>query len=273
MEKAVLDRRLGQLEAEGVEFRCGVVGRTVTRRRWAGRRGARRRRWSPPRHSSTEFDAVVLAGGATPAAGPAGARARARGHPPGHGLPEAVQHRPRRPRSTRPPISAAGEARGHHRRRRHRCRLPRHRAPPGGRSAFTSWRSCRRRPTERTVDNPWPTWPLILRSSAAHEEGGERVFSVTTTEFVGRRQRTGRRAPLPAGRDRDRRGRAAALRRDRGLRRRAALPAGPARLWASSVRSGTARSPSSVSSSTRGEVVAVDSTGRPTSRASSSAAT
>jgi glutamate synthase (NADPH/NADH) small chain len=39
-------------------------------------------------------------------------------------------------------------------------------------------------PSDRLADNPWPVWPLILRSSAAHEEGGERLFSVTTTEFV-----------------------------------------------------------------------------------------
>ncbi len=40
-------------------------------------------------------------------------------------------------------------------------------------------------PSGRGADNPWPTWPLILRTSAAHEEGGERVFSVTTAEFLG----------------------------------------------------------------------------------------
>ena len=38
------------------------------------------------------------------------------------------------------------------------------------------------RPDDRT---PWPSWPLILRSSAAHEEGGERRFSVMTTSFTG----------------------------------------------------------------------------------------
>ena len=32
---------------------------------------------------------------------------------------------------------------------------------------------------------PWPAWPLILRTSAAHEEGGERRFSVMTTELTG----------------------------------------------------------------------------------------
>jgi glutamate synthase (NADPH/NADH) small chain len=39
-------------------------------------------------------------------------------------------------------------------------------------------------PLNRPTDNPWPTWPLILRTSSAHEEGGERLFSVTATEFV-----------------------------------------------------------------------------------------
>src|SRR5262249_40518090 len=32
---------------------------------------------------------------------------------------------------------------------------------------------------------PWPTWPLIYRTSSAHEEGGERVFAVNTECFVG----------------------------------------------------------------------------------------
>src|ERR1019366_7389805 len=39
-------------------------------------------------------------------------------------------------------------------------------------------------PLERTGDNPWPTWPLILRTSSALEEGGERIFSATTAEFL-----------------------------------------------------------------------------------------
>ena len=39
------------------------------------------------------------------------------------------------------------------------------------------------RPDDRT---PWPQWPMILRTSAAHEEGGERRFSVMTTSFQGR---------------------------------------------------------------------------------------
>jgi glutamate synthase (NADPH/NADH) small chain len=35
------------------------------------------------------------------------------------------------------------------------------------------------------LKDPWPTWPMILRNYAAHEEGGERVFGVAVQEFVG----------------------------------------------------------------------------------------
>jgi glutamate synthase (NADPH/NADH) small chain len=42
------------------------------------------------------------------------------------------------------------------------------------------------RPAEARPDStPWPTWPLIYRTSSAHEEGGERVFAVNTECFVG----------------------------------------------------------------------------------------
>jgi glutamate synthase (NADPH/NADH) small chain len=37
---------------------------------------------------------------------------------------------------------------------------------------------------KRAPENPWPTWPVILRTSAAHEEGGERIFSVSTTALA-----------------------------------------------------------------------------------------
>jgi glutamate synthase (NADPH/NADH) small chain len=40
-------------------------------------------------------------------------------------------------------------------------------------------------PASRAEDNPWPQWPQIFRVSAAHEEGGERLYSVSTTRFVG----------------------------------------------------------------------------------------
>ena len=39
-------------------------------------------------------------------------------------------------------------------------------------------------PEVRAASNPWPQWSLIYRTSSAHEEGGERVFSVNTERFV-----------------------------------------------------------------------------------------
>ena len=42
-----------------------------------------------------------------------------------------------------------------------------------------------RPPDTRSVDNPWPEWPVIFRASSAHEEGGERDFNVSTKRFVG----------------------------------------------------------------------------------------
>lgn len=40
-------------------------------------------------------------------------------------------------------------------------------------------------PQQRSVDNPWPTWPHILRTSSSQEEGCERLWSVASKEFVG----------------------------------------------------------------------------------------
>jgi glutamate synthase (NADPH) small chain len=40
-------------------------------------------------------------------------------------------------------------------------------------------------PKERTASNPWPEWPVIFRVSSAHEEGGERVYAVSTQRFSG----------------------------------------------------------------------------------------
>ncbi len=53
-----------------------------------------------------------------------------------------------------------------------------------------------RPPDERAPDNPWPQWPLVFRTSSAHEEGGERLFSISTERFSGNDQ--GRVAALRA---------------------------------------------------------------------------
>ena len=42
-----------------------------------------------------------------------------------------------------------------------------------------------RPPDSRADSTPWPTWPLMYRVSSAHEEGGDRLFSVSTRRFIG----------------------------------------------------------------------------------------
>ena len=40
-------------------------------------------------------------------------------------------------------------------------------------------------PAIRAENNPWPQWSFIFRTSSAHEEGGERMYAVSTEKFVG----------------------------------------------------------------------------------------
>ena len=40
-------------------------------------------------------------------------------------------------------------------------------------------------PDARAEANPWPTWPVIMRTASAHEEGGDRLYSITSAEFLG----------------------------------------------------------------------------------------
>ena len=47
-------------------------------------------------------------------------------------------------------------------------------------------------PETRSPGNPWPQWPAVLRSSAAHEEGGIRDYSILTKRFSGENGRVGR---------------------------------------------------------------------------------
>ena len=42
-----------------------------------------------------------------------------------------------------------------------------------------------RPPESRAASNPWPLWPNIFRVSSAHEEGGERLYSISTDHFSG----------------------------------------------------------------------------------------
>jgi glutamate synthase (NADPH/NADH) small chain len=166
MEKHHLDRRLAQLEAEGVKFRTGVeVGVDLT--------AAELRR----RH-----DVVVLAIGAT----------QWRDLPvPGRDLPgvhQAMEYLPLANQvceGTLPatPIDAAGK---------HvviigggdtgaDCVGTAHRQ---GAASVTQLEIMPTPPATRPGSAPWPTYPMVYRVSSAHEEGGERVFSVSTKAFL-----------------------------------------------------------------------------------------
>jgi glutamate synthase (NADPH/NADH) small chain len=167
MEKRHLDRRLDQMRAEGTEFRIGVhVGHDVT--------GEELQR---------DFDAIVLAGGAT---------VRRDLPIPGReldGIHQAMEYLPIANRVQNgdidaPSITAEGKRvviigggdTGAD------CLGTAHRQ---GAASIHQFEILPRPADERPEANPWPTWPMIFRVSSAHEEGGERVYSVNTVEFVG----------------------------------------------------------------------------------------
>jgi glutamate synthase (NADPH/NADH) small chain len=180
MEKAVLDRRLDQMRDEGVVFRCGVsVGECDPDVRGALAPGAT---VIGAQDLVDEFDAVVLAGGATlPRDLPVPGRELAGIHramdylKPSNLVQEGL--------SDSSPVSAEGK---------HVVIIG------GGDTGADCLGTVHRQralnvhqleimpepPPDRAGDNPWPTWPLILRTSSALEEGGERIFSVTTAEFL-----------------------------------------------------------------------------------------
>ena len=172
MEKRVLDRRLDQMRAEGTEFRTGVnVGVDIT-----------------AEQLRADFDAVVLAGGAT----------AGRDLPiPGReldGIHQAMDYLPWGNRvqegddvlgpDGEPPITAkdkkvviiGGGDTGAD------CLGTAHRQ---GATVIHQFEIMPRPPETRAPSTPWPTYPLMYRVSSAHEEGGERIFSVNTEEFVG----------------------------------------------------------------------------------------
>lgn len=54
-----------------------------------------------------------------------------------------------------------------------------------GAASVTSFEIMPRPPDEAASSTPWPLWPLKLRTSSSHEEGGDRDWSVSTESFVG----------------------------------------------------------------------------------------
>jgi len=55
-----------------------------------------------------------------------------------------------------------------------------------GAVSVSSWELLPKPPAERTDSMPWPYWPMILRTSSSHEEGGLRDWSVNTKRFSGK---------------------------------------------------------------------------------------
>jgi glutamate synthase (NADPH/NADH) small chain len=196
MEKAVLDRRLAQLEAEGVTFVCSTsVGGSAEgsavpdegviepgEERGQGTACAPDVRVRSAAEVQADFDAVVLAGGATlPRDLPVPGRELDGVHyaleylKPANLVREgALASSPITAAGKRVVIIGGGDTGAD-------CLGTAHRQ---GAASVHQFEIMPEPPSDRLADNPWPVWPLILRSSAAHEEGGERLFSVTTTEFV-----------------------------------------------------------------------------------------
>jgi len=169
MEKSFLDRRLKVMEAEGVVFRPGVnVGVDVT--------ADRLRR---------DYDAVLLAGGAEKPRDLA---------VPGRelaGIHFAMEYLTLQNRRNEGDVIADADfisAEGKH-------VIIIGGGDTGADCLGTAHRQKAKSvhqlellpmpPKERTAMNPWPEWPVIFRVSSAHEEGGERLYSVNTQRFSG----------------------------------------------------------------------------------------
>jgi len=168
LEKSVLDLRLGQLQAEGVQFRTGVdVGEDVT-----------------VAELRSEFDAVCVATGAGVARD-----LRVPGRELGgiHLAMDFLTSQNRR---------IAGDAlagTGREARDKHVVIIG------GGDTGSDCAGTCLRQgarsvrqfellpqpPVDRASNTPWPLWPMQLRTSHAHEEGCDREWSVATTAFTG----------------------------------------------------------------------------------------
>jgi len=177
MEKSLIDRRLEQMQAEGVEFRtnCSVGGIAAG----AGNDAARN---VEPKQLLADFDAVVIAAGAEqPRDLPVSGRQLDGIHFAMDFLP--LQNRRVAGDSNVPDINAAGK----------------HVVVIGGGDTGSDCVGTSNRHGAATItqfellpmppspsNNPaWPYWPIRLRSSSSHEEGCSRDWAVSTKRFEG----------------------------------------------------------------------------------------
>jgi glutamate synthase (NADPH) small chain len=167
MEKSVLDRRIRQMHDEGTNFRCGVeVGIKIT-----------------GRDLKERYDAIVLAVGST-----IGRDLPVPGRQLG-GIHQAMEYLPQ----------ANRVALGRHVDDQITAKDKHVVIIGGGDTGADCLGTAIRQqaklivqleimptpPEERPPHQPWPTYPMIYRVSSAHEEAGERVYSVSTSEFIG----------------------------------------------------------------------------------------
>ena len=167
MEKSIIDRRLYQMQQEGTRFRTGInVGREIT--------GSALR---------TKYDAVVVAIGAT------NWRDLTISGRDAKGVYQAMEYLPWGNKQalneldSEPAINAAGkdvvilgggdtgaDCLGT--------------AIRQGAKSVTQLEIMARPENERPSNQPWPTYPMVYRVSSAHEEAGDRMYAVSTQEFL-----------------------------------------------------------------------------------------
>ena len=181
MEKTHIDRRVAQMEQEGVTFRTGVLVGALPD-------GSRVTNWAhetiSPMRLQQDFDAVLLTGGAE----------QSRDLPvPGRdldGVHFAMEFLPQQNKVNAGDLLSA-QLRADGKRvivigggdtgsdcvgtsNRH------------GALSVTQFELMPEPPVEENRPLTWPYWPLKLRTSSSHQEGCEREFAISTKEFLGR---------------------------------------------------------------------------------------
>ncbi|MCV2421893.1 glutamate synthase subunit beta [Paucibacter sp. DJ2R-2] len=180
MEKSHIDRRVAQMEAEGVVFRTSVLVACMPE-------GSKVTNWAKdsisPDELKSQFDAVLLSGGSEASRDlPAPGRELS-------GIHFAMEFLPQQNK-----VNAGDKLKGQIR------ADGKHVVVIGGGDTGSDCVGTSNRHGAKSVtqfelmpqppeveDRPltWPYWPLKLRTSSSHEEGCEREFAISTKEFVG----------------------------------------------------------------------------------------
>jgi glutamate synthase (NADPH/NADH) small chain len=169
MEKKVLDRRLEQMKAEGVVFKANAhVGVNL-----------------PVEELRKNFDAILLSGGACASRD---LKVPGRDSKGVHFAMEYLTQSNRRCEGDTVPADREITAQGKHviiiggGDTGADCLGTTNRQ---GAKSVHQLEIMPRPPEHRAADNPWPQYPYVYRVASAHEEGVERVYSVSTKRFIG----------------------------------------------------------------------------------------